>query len=118
VVRGRPGRNTGRAPLIAQNPANCPGAAVDRWSDSLARARGRNQHFRQCVGLPARIAPQRAAARRAEGVASARAPKGGRPRNEEKVAMSHLSKGSTHADRIVARLKRDHPAIAHPNGSP
>lgn len=30
----------------------------------------------------------------------------------EKVANGHLSKGSNHADRIVARLKRDYPDIA------
>lgn len=37
----------------------------------------------------------------------------GRPSGqEEKVANGHLSKGSNHKDRLAARLKRDHPAIA------
>jgi hypothetical protein len=47
-----------------------------------------------------------------DGVSPARDSKGGRPENDENLAISQVSAGSTHADRIVARLKRDRPDIA------
>lgn len=48
----------------------------------------------------------------ADGVKAARA-KAGRPENDENnVSHRHISRGGTHSDRIVARLKRDRPDIA------
>jgi hypothetical protein len=47
-----------------------------------------------------------------DGVKPARDAKSGRPTNGEKVDNIYLNKGSTTAERIVAKLKRDHPDIA------